>query len=63
MRPTYWELRITLHIMQFKSTDAPTDSLADTPTDALTDTPTDVPRDVLTDTSIVATADTHKEMQ
>ena len=32
---TYYELKITLHIMQFKSSiDAPTDDVTDIPTDA-----------------------------
>ena len=49
MRPTYWELKITPYIMQFKSMYALTDSSTDTPIHALTDAPADALRGVLTD--------------
>ena len=61
MRPTYYELKITLYVIQFKSidtlTDGSTKTLMNALTDTLADAPTDAPRDVLTETLTVAITD------
>ena len=61
MLPTYQELKITLHIMQFKLIHALTDNIADIPTYALTDAATDAHRDVSKDTQRDAPTDTPRD--